>query len=101
MIGHTIAVHNGKSHDLCRSTVTEQMVGPQAGKRPHPHLPRPHQGQKRLPLLRKRNTMVNQPHPAQKPAATAATSADPFPSCGRVTIRSGGRFLFREALIPA
>ena len=40
MVGHTIAVHDGRKH--VPVYITESMVGPQAGRvRPHPHLPVP------------------------------------------------------------
>ena len=43
MLGHTIAVHDGRKH--VPVFVTEAMVGPQARRvRPDPHLPRAHQG---------------------------------------------------------
>ena len=40
MVGHTIAVHDGRKH--VPVYVTEAMVGPQARRvQPHPHLPVP------------------------------------------------------------
>ena len=48
MIGHTIAVHDGRKH--VPVFITDSMVGSQARRvRAHPHLPRPRQGRPEEP----------------------------------------------------
>jgi len=59
-------------------------------------LPRPHQGQKKVPV-KSENTMVN-PYPTQhqSPRPTAATSADSLSKVRRVSIRSAAAPIARR-----
>ena len=81
MIGHTIAVHDGRKH--VPVFVTDSMVGHKLGRvRPHPHLPRARQGRPEgTPSMSTTERSAPAPAASRCSATSRAPSRAPA-SCG-------------------